>query len=271
MKIDSEKEKLLKKRRDFIQKTSFLFGALGISNALSIEIRDGLACKLFETAEADNTPVKRMIFIGVRDGASLLGFGVNSKFKSLTRATFPNVPFSGNQFIPTSTSLMLTPSSQLLLSHANNIAIIPGVQSQGGHTSLFNFWEGGQGKGQTSPIILLAEKNTSGSAIAGVHFSQNNANQVTHVTNGKQGLLNRRLNDFKSTFKKPTLALADNEVRAVLDLSTKLSRRQALKMSKIIRNPNIVINEKNKASELILTDYSSQLNINDMPTQITGG
>lgn len=269
MSSKQKNKNILNERRKFIQKMSLLFGAMGISNTLSLELKDKLALKVYNTAEAADVPLKRMIFIGVRAGVSLLGFGVNSKFKALANATFPNAPFVGNQFISTDNTLMLTPSSQSLAPYASNIAITQGVVAEGGHSALFNFWEGGFNKKLTSPLISLCDRNTTASPIAGVQFYQNDAAAIEHVTNGKPALLNRSLNDFKSTFKKPSLALNDSEVKAVLDLSEKLSRRQALNLKNLVRSPDLVVDEKSKATNLLLTDFSSKLIISDMSAQLT--
>ncbi len=261
-------------RRHFVTKLSLALAGAGVASNTRINLVEELAKKIIPQAHADDLPIpQRMIFIGVRSGIPIMPLGVPDMFAMRAEALTPNVPFVGNQFTKGVNGLNFSPDALPLKKHENNLLITQGVASEGPHTALFNFWEGGRGQGQVSPIIALANRNTSASVIPGVHFAQNaNGNRVVmHQTNGLSDLMTTHNNTFKDNFKKATLAFDENATNKILEASIKLSRRQALRMQASISNPLNYSEEHRKAAELLGFDFTTALIPNDIHASLNTG
>ncbi len=278
---DERDRQILESRRRFMRNTSLILASAGVASATRLNLVDELARKMFPAAYAAENQIKRMIFIGVRAGFPVIGIGSDGTFRSHNAVQTPNFPYFGNQVAPTEVAgvagdsrLHLTPaSSPHLARHAENLAITQGVQTQGGHVSLFNFWQGGAGQSQTSPIIDLAERNTSGSMIPGVHFLSNNPGRnrrVTHQLNGKADLLTVHEQNFTDNFKRPSLLLTHQETEKVLAAAATLSRRQARRIQGIVDNPMVTAQRHHRGAEMLQVDYSTALGINDMGNMLNG-
>jgi hypothetical protein len=261
-------------RRQFMTKLSFAMAAAGVAQSTRLSMVEELARKVIPQAHASDVALpQRMIFIGVRSGIPVMPFGAPQLFASLTEAITPNVPFAGNQFTPGQNGLHFSPDAAPLMRHQENLLITQGVATEGGHTTLFNFWEGGRGQGQTSPIITLASRNTSSSVIPGVHFTQSaNGNRVVnHRINDESDLLTTHNNTFRDNFKKATLAFDEDAMDKILQASVRLSRRQALRLQASMTNSLNYSIEHSKAAELLGFDFSEALNISNMGNVFTNG
>ena len=155
--------------------------------------------------------------------------------------------------------------SASLASHAKNIAITQGTQSEGPHTNLFNYRTGGLNKGKTSPIIELAHLNPTQSIVSGVQWTGDVSNQ----TNGLQDLNKVNASGFLGLFKNARLRMTKEEVEEVLQAATKLSRRQALLLEDKMTDSLAQFKTYNKAMHLFSTDYSKLLDLSDMPSTLT--
>lgn len=261
-------------RRQFVTKLSFALAAAGVAQNTRLSLVEELARKIIPQAHADDLPTpQRMIFIGVRSGIPIMPLGAPDMFALRTSALTPNIPFVGNQFTKGQNGLNFSPDALPLKRHEKNLVITQGVGTEGPHSALFNFWEGGRGQGKTSPIISLAGRNTSSSVIPGVHFAQNsNGNRVVnHMTNGMADLLTTHNNTFKDNFKKASLAFDQTAMDKIMEASVKLSRRQALRMQASITNPLNYSIEQSKAAELLGMDFSAALNTSDMDNVLKTG
>lgn len=274
---EEQQMQLLLSRRRFVRNTSLALATAGVAASTRINLVEELSRKLFPAAYANENDVKRMIYIGVRSGIPVIGMAVNGPFNNNQNLPIitPNFPYAGNQVRNTGVNnLHLTPASDNhLRRHAENLAVTQGVRTEGGHTSLFNFWQGGFGQGRTSPIIDLADRNTSQSMLPGVHFLSRNpgaSRRVTHQTNGKADLTTVHERNFVDNFRKPSLMLTEDEAQAVMGAAARLSRRQALRMQQIVDNPVNVAMSHFRGAEMLNVDYSSALGIGDMG-RITAG
>lgn len=261
-------------RRNFVTKLSFALAAAGVASQTRLSLVEELARQIIPQAHADDLVApQRLIFIGVRSGIPIMPFGAPDLFAQRSQALTPNVPFMGSQFTKGKNGLNFSPDSLPLKAHEDNLLITQAVQPEGGHTRMFNFWEGGRGQNQVSPIITLANRNPSASVIPGVHFAQNsNGNRVVdHRTGGMADLLTTHNSTFKDNFKKATLAFDDDATRKILDASVKLSRRQALRMQASIKNPLNYSADQSKAAELLGFDYVKALNPTDIDSSLNDG
>lgn len=264
-----------KSRREFVTNASIVLASAGVAATTRLQLVEDLAKKVLPHARASEATIpKRMIYVGVRSGIPVMGFATSKMFSQLDAPITPNVPFAGNEFVESENGLHFNPDSEPLRQLASNLLITQGIQNQGGHTSLFNWWQGGAGAGRTSPIITLSERNTSGAILPGVHFLSGGANSmrsVTHQNNGSPDLLTVHNSNFRDNFKRATLSLREPAAEKVLDASAKLSRRQALRIQQIVDNPLNTAADHQKAAQLLKVDYQSALDIADMDRNLRTG
>ena len=261
-------------RRKFMSRMSLAMAAAGVAQSTRLSFIEELAKKIIPQAHASTLALpNRMIFIGVRSGIPVIPFGAPELFANIPAAITPNVPFAGNQFTKGVNGLHFSPDAMPLMAHQENLLITQGVQTEGGHVQLFNFWQGGMNQRQTSPIITLAHRNPSDSIIPGVHFTQNqNGNRVVqHQTNELPDLLNTRVANFRDNFQKPTLAFDDDAKAKILEASVKLSRRQAFRMQSFLKDPVDYSFQQQRAGELLKTDYREALTTEDMSASLNTG
>jgi hypothetical protein len=265
------RERLLKRRKFLIQLTLAVTSSGYVGKSGLSAILEAASKQLFPLAHAETVLPSRMIYIGMRSGVSMLGIGAGGGLVQQSQVMFPNFPYTTNQLLKMTNNLYLTPNSAALSPHADEIAITQGISSEGGHTALFNFWEGGRGQGRVSPIIELAARNTSGSILGGVHFkhgSGSGARLVTHSLAGMTDLTNVDADSFSSNFKKPTLVLSEDDISKVQGVSAALTRWQVLKQKRAVAGASGVIESSETAGELLNVDYQQLLALDDLDSNL---
>ena len=271
--FDQLDQQFMVSRRHFTSKMGLLLGALGVAPSLSLNLIEDLLKQLIPEARAQDMGLpQRMIYLGMRAGIPVMPYGAPLNFENQDRALTPNLPYRGNQFTREN-GMLFSPDVRPLMAHAQNMVITQGVTTETGHIDLFNFWEGGQGRREVSPLIALAARNTSSSLLTGVHFKQanNRGRAVQHSLGGQPDLLDTDPDLFPGNFNKAHLALEPRAVEAIINASAKLSRRQAQRMTDRLRGAmNYSINQT-KVVSLLTTDFSGVLAAEDLGQTFTTG
>ncbi|NCN40114.1 hypothetical protein GW916_02590, partial [bacterium] len=193
-------------------------------------------------------------------------FGSGREFSQLRQPRYSNFSYAGSEVmrVANTTNLYLNRDSQSLLPHAANIAITQGVLSEGGHTSLFNYREGGSGKGRTTQIVELAHANTTQAIVKGVQWP----GSVTNKINDLQNLSPVTSTSFVDLFKAKTLRLSSGEVNTILQAAQKLSRRQALMLEAHMNDSLSHYTGYQKALHMVQTDASQLLDTSLLPNTL---
>lgn len=254
-------------RRSFVTRSGLLLGSLGLANTFTTDLMGEISKTLLPTAHADTLAPRRVLELCFRYGIPMIIFGTGTEFTRLSQPRYSNFSYAGNEILKAAgtANLYLNQDSSSLLPHASNIAITQGVLSEGGHTNLFNYRTGGLNKGKTSPVIELANSNPTQSIVSGVQWPGDIENQ----TNSHQNLNSVNPSGFLGLFKNSKLRMSTEEVQEVLATATKLSRRQALLLENKTKDSLAQFKTYNKAMNLFNTDYSSLLNLSDMPSELT--
>ncbi len=264
-------------RRSFLTKTGLILGGLGVADSFQFDLIEKLGRELLPMANADTIRPRRTLEICFRLGVPLIHFGAGSEFASLTNVRTPNFSYVGNQIQrPAGTSnLLLHTDSAALAPHAANIALTQGVATfDGQHTDLFDYRRGGvaAGSAKITPIVELADLNTTGSMIHGVMFPGTDSDpnlRVRNATGGKRDL--EKVNtvaDFQGLFKQPTLRFSKQEVADVLGAATRLSSRQAAALEQKLAQASQSAENQKKAQELFRTNFVELLNVTNHPVNM---
>ena len=257
-------------RRRFLTRAGLLLGSVGVAESFRIDLMDRISSSLLPKAEADELAPRRQLEICFRSGIPMMIFGSGQEFNSLAASAYSNFSYAGSDVIRASSvsNLYMNTDSQALMPHASNIAITQGVMSQGGHTNLFNFREGGSGQGKTTPIVELANANPTGSLIHGVRWPGDARNSV----NGERDLIALgATGDFQNLFRNPRLLFEGRELASILDTAQKLSRRQAIMLESKLKNSVGQSESHRKATQMFKADYSQMLSTSGMSSVFASG
>lgn len=258
-------------RRSFMVRAGLLFGALGTPKAFGVDLIDRIGRTLLPSAHASGVLPRRQLELCFRSGIPMMMFGTGREFTQLRMPRYSNFSYAGNQIVRVNglSNLYMNQDSQVLMKHADNIAITQGVSTEGsGHTSMFNYREGGLGKSLTTPIVELADLNTTSSIVHGVKWPGNAVNR----RNQAKDLIALNANSaFVSLFKNRSLRLEKEELKLVLQAAQSLSRRQAIMLEDKLKGSLQQVEGHRKAHQMFMADYSKLLNTDGMPSALTTG
>ncbi len=255
-------------RRRFLSQTGLLLGTLGIDKYFELDLMEKLGqAVLTPTADAAENEPRRLLELCFRRGIPMMMFATGKEFAQLGSPAYSNFSYAGNDIIkaPEVTNLFFNTDSRPLLKHAANIAITQGVRNESGHTDLFDFREGGSGKKKVTPIVELADSNTTSAVLHGVRFP----GFARNVAGNRRDLI--ALNSvagFVSLFKNPRLAFTVGELESVLTASRKLSRRQALLLQDKLNGALDQEQAHDKAMQMFTSDYAKLLDISSMASEL---
>lgn len=259
-------------RREFIGTLALAMAGAGYGNDVIWDILRGVSKSLIPSAHAQSLPgVKRVIEIGLRLGVPVIYIGTGREFTQLSGALYVNSPYRPEEYIQEG-SLYLNPDSAPLKPFATNIAITQGVENVDGHTATFSIRKGGSGQRLASPIIELASKNTSGSAVSAVRFEnlRNGSEIFKNSLDGLSDATNVTKSSLKELFKKPYMHVSDAEVSAIITASQKLSRHQSRILERSIKSVSNHAKAHTNATDLITKNAAQLLDTSAMATALTG-
>jgi hypothetical protein len=238
---------------------------MGVEKGFGLDLVNQLGRTLLPSAEAAENEPRRLLELCFRSGVPMMIFATGKEFSQLSAPTYSNFSYAGNEIFkaPSRTNLYFNSDSQSLLKHASNIAITQGVENQGGHSSLFNFREGGLTKGKITPIVELADNNTTAAVLHGVRFP----GDARNIRGSRRDLIAlNSVSGFVSLFTNPRLAFTGGELETVLAASRKLSRRQALLLEEKLSGAMDQVQMHDKSLQMFTSDYSRLLDISSMPS-----
>lgn len=245
-------------RRDLLTKTGMLLGAMQLSDSFKFDLVERLAKTILPEAQAATPAPQRLLEICFREGLPMIQFAASPEFASLPSAKYSNIPYAGSALIPggSGTNLHFAPAAQRLVSHAANFAITQNIATDGSHTDLFNIRQGATGMGLTTPIVTLANANTTGSLISGVQWP----GPVRNVTNGLRDLVQvAGPTDFINLFKNARLRITDPELSQILSVSKQISSNQA----------SLLESKLNRAKQVGQTQASAVQLFKSLPPRVT--
>jgi hypothetical protein len=279
-------------RRRFLQGAGFLLGSLGIPPIIQNElIKKVTGISRAEAATGGSGTVDFYIDVCVRSGSPWIWLGTGIEFTQLTTTRYPNVPLQmvsdlqvvGNtggsrpMYVNMSNGVgTILAGAGASSAPANYIAITQGVDASSlGHDSLFCERRGGFGLNMTTPIIEFAERSKTrtdvGYIVNGTNMFRMSNGLMMNSTNSLPDLIDvNNIDAFGALFQKPTLRLNAQEVGLVLDAARGLSSVQARKLQNRIDNIALTQQAHSKAADLILTDFSQQVNTTQIMQQYAG-
>ena len=254
-------------RRGFLSRTGLLVSALGMDKGFGLDLTDKLARTLLPSAHAAENEPRRLLELCFRSGIPMMMFATGKEFSQLSSPAYSNFSYAGNDIMkaPDRTNLYFNSDSQSLLKHASNIAITQGVRNESGHSDLFDFREGGMTKGKVTPIVELADNNTTSAVLHGVRFP----GSARNFAGSRRDLIAlNSASGFVSLFRNPRLAFTGAELEAVLAASRKLSRRQALLLEDKLTGALDHMQTHEKALQMFTSDYAKLLDISSLPSAL---
>ncbi|HEX4924043.1 MAG TPA: hypothetical protein VFV50_08150 [Bdellovibrionales bacterium] len=258
-------------RREFLAKSSWILGGLGLSPLLQTEIGQYVLRNLLPQAQAATGTTNRVVEICLRAGAPLMNLVTSASYVPSVTNTVPNSTnfhsdFTQIQTLPTSNgqNVYLASVGAPLAPYAENIAYSQGVMRPDGHTGLWSTRAGGNPVDDANiamgtpavPAVFNAARSTLGSRLGGVNFNSSGG-AVVNSLNGNADLSrvsttgtdNGSMNndDFVRMFGPKTLRLSNAERDAILTAVERLNVAQADRLRR--RLDVATVNEAKVASE----------------------
>ncbi len=260
-------------RRNFLRNTSLMLSAYGLSQTFKIDLIEKLSREILpQAAAAENTPPRRVLEICLRSGIPTMIIGTGEEFTALSAPRYSNFSYAGNQITKAqgTSNLYLNPDSVGLMAHASNIAITQGIRSEGGHTEMFNIREGGAGMRKVTPIIELANLNTTASIIHGTQWLRNMNNpEVQNSVGSYKNLVSTNAASFTNLFKQARLQFTGDELKKVLRAAERLSQRQAAQLEAQMKNAQGNVATYSQSLKMMNTDFSKLLDITTMDSRLS--
>lgn len=234
-------------RREFLAKSSFILGGLGLSPLVQSEITAKLLKEMFPQAQAAAGTTNRIVEICLRAGAPLMNLVTGSNYVPSVTNTPPNATnfhtdFTGITTNPTTNgrNVYLSSVGAPLAPFADYIAYSQGVQRPDGHTGLWSTRAGGMPVDDanipmgtpSTPSVYNGAKHMLGSRLSGVNFNSSGGSVVNSLNGNadlsrvqSQGTDNGSMNndDFVRMFGPKTLRISNAERDAILDAVGRLN------------------------------------------------